>query len=102
MTVWFGTNEKTWNVYTLVEQRIRVAARRVRVADLCLISRDAPREQVVTTPPLLCVEILTPEDRLPRAARVMDDYARMGVPNLWLFDPIDRVAYVYSTEASSS
>jgi Uma2 family endonuclease len=98
LTMWFGSNEKAWNVYSLVEQRIRVAPRRVRIADICLVRRDAPREQVVVTPPLLCVEILSPEDRLPRAARVMEDYARMGVPNLWLLDPIDRVAYIYTSE----
>src|ERR1700678_2727257 len=98
LTICFGNNEKVWNVYTLVEQRIRVAQRRVRIADICLIRRNAPREQVIVTPPLLCVEILSPEDRLPRAARVMEDYARMGVPNLWLLDPKDRVAYNYSSE----
>ena len=96
LTIWFGNNEKAWNVYTLVEQRIRVAPRRVRIADVCLVSRDAPKEQVTVTPPLLCVEILSPEDRLPRAARVMEDYARMGVKNLWLLDPQDRVAYEYT------
>jgi Uma2 family endonuclease len=95
---WFFTNEKAWNVYSLVEQRIRVAQRRVRIADVCLVSRNDPKEQVIITPPLLCVEILSPEDRLPRAARVMEDYARMGVPNLWLLDPKDRVAYNYSSD----
>jgi Uma2 family endonuclease len=98
LTIWFGNNEKTWNVETLVEQRIRVASGRVRIADICLISRDAPKEQVTITPPLLCVEILSPEDRLPRAARVMEDYARMGVANLWLLDPKDRVAYDYASD----
>jgi Uma2 family endonuclease len=98
LTIWFGNNEKVWNVYTLVEQRIRVAQRRVRIADICLIRRNAPREQVIVTPPLLCVEILSPEDRLPRAARVMEDYARMGVPNLWLLDPKDQVAYNYASD----
>ena len=98
LTAWFFNNAKTWNIYAIVEQRIRVTARRVRIADLCLLSRDAPKEQVVLTPPILCVEILSPEDRLPRAARVMEDYARMGVPNLWLLDPEDRVAYIYTSE----
>ncbi len=98
LTAWFYSQEKAWNVCTLVEQRIRVAPRRVRIADICLISRDAPKEQVTVTPPLLCVEILSPEDRLPRAARVMEDYARMGVPNLWLLDPHDRVAYNYTSD----
>jgi len=96
IAAWFFNNEKAWDVYCIVEQRIRVVPRRVRIADICLVRRDAPKEQVTVTPPLLCVEILSPEDRLPRAARVMDDYARMGVPNLWLLDPQDRVAYIYS------
>ena len=98
LTAWFFNNAKTWNIYAIVEQRIRVTAHRVRIADVCLISRDAPKEQVLTTPPLLCVEILSPEDRLPRAARVMEDYARMGVPNLWLLDPKDHVAYIYASD----
>jgi Uma2 family endonuclease len=95
LTAWFFNKAKTWNIYAIVEQRIRVTTRRVRIADICLIRRDAPREQVIVTPPLLCVEILSPEDRLPRAASVMEDYARMGVANLWLLDPKDRVAYIY-------
>jgi Uma2 family endonuclease len=28
----------------------------------------------------------------------MEDYARMGVPNLWLLDPKDRVAYIYASD----
>jgi len=95
----FYNNEKAWNVISVVEQRIRVASNRVRICDVCLISRDSPRESVTQTPPLACIEILSPEDRLPRAAKVMEDYARMGVQNLWLLDPIDRIAYVYTAEA---
>lgn len=98
LTFWAMTHEKQWNVYALIEQRIRVASTRVRIADLCLVSRDAPKEQVTVTPPLLCVEILSPEDRLYRAVRVMEDYAQMGVLNLWLLDPLDRVAYIYTSK----
>jgi Uma2 family endonuclease len=96
LIMWFGRHESEWNIVTVVEQRIRVAAKRVRIADICLLHRSAPREQVTQTPPLLCIEILSPEDRLPRAAKVMDDYARMGVANLWLLDPVDRIGYVYT------
>ncbi len=96
LIMWFGKNESEWSIVTVVEQRIRVAPRRVHVADICLLRKDSPREQVTLTPPLVCIEVLSPEDRLPRAARVMDDYARMGVPNLWLLDPVDRIGYVYT------
>ena len=34
-----------------------------------VIDRDAPDEQIITHPPLLCVEILSREDRMPRFER---------------------------------
>jgi len=56
-------NEKSWSTQTIVEQRIRVAARRVRICDVAVLRADAPREQVTTTPPLICIEILSPARR---------------------------------------
>ena len=38
---------------------------------------------------------MSPEDRIPRATRALADYFLMGVPNIWLVDPIRRVAYIY-------
>src|ERR1700752_2511465 len=62
--IWFGTREKDWNIHTISEMRIRVRPTRVRIADICLISRNEPVEQVATRPPLVVVEILSPEDRI--------------------------------------
>ena len=39
------------------------------------------------------------KDRLPRVLKVLDDYVTMGVPNLWILDPIERVAYLYKDGA---
>jgi hypothetical protein len=36
---------------------------------------------------------MSPEDRLPRAVLVLADYLAMGVPNIWLIDPLRHVAY---------
>jgi Uma2 family endonuclease len=99
LAAWFIHREKGWNLRAVVELRTRVTPTRVRIPDVCLLRRDAPREPVTLTPPLLCIEILSPEDRLPRVLKVLDDYVTMGVPNLWLLDPIDRVAYIYKDGA---
>ena len=53
-------NEKSWSTQTIVEQRIRVAARRVRICDVAVLRADAPREQVTTTPPLIFIPISCP------------------------------------------
>ena len=92
---WFMSQEKLWNVVAVPEQRTQVSAGRVRIPDVCLIRADIPREQVTQTPQLLCVEVLSPEDRLPRTTKVLDDFAAMGVQHLWIIDPRDRVGYIY-------
>src|SRR3984957_8483308 len=95
LTILFGAHELDWNGWGVPDLRTRAPPPRVRTPDVCLLRRDAPREPVTLTPPLLCIEILSPEDRLPRVLKVLDDYVTMGVPNLWIFDPADRVAYIY-------
>ena len=97
ISVYFGTREREWNIQGITEQRIRVAVDRVRICDLVLLRADAPREAVTQTAPLLCLEILSPEDRLSRAKNVLADYLAMGVQNIWLIDPIRRSAFTYDT-----
>ncbi len=98
LAMYFVAKEKLWALTTVVEQRIRVAQTRVRICDLAILRADAPREKVTETPPLLCIEILSPEDRLSRAERVLADYRAMGVQNIWLIDPIRRSAHRFDAD----
>ena len=91
----FGNREKEWNLQGVIEQRIRISDDRLRVCDLVLLRADARRERVITTPPLVCIEILSPEDRLSRAKEVLGDYLRFGVQNSWLIDPLRRAAFTF-------
>ncbi len=97
---WFLNHEREWNIESIPEQRTRVSKSRVRIPDVCLVSRDIPVEQVTVTPPLLCVEVLSPEDRLARITKRLDDFADMGVPNLWIIDPAQRIGYIYTSPNS--
>jgi Uma2 family endonuclease len=91
----FNLNAKAWSTDVTVEQRIQVRTGSVRVCDVAIMRADAPREEIITVAPLICVEVLSPEDRIPRAKLVMADYLAMGVPNIWLIDPIRRAAYTF-------
>ena len=73
--------------------RLRVSPGRIRVADLCVYLKD-PKESVPSTPPFLCIEILSPEDRMSRLQVRINDYLAMGVPWVWVLDPETRQAYV--------
>ena len=91
--------EIEWNVLGLPEQRMRVSATRIRIPDVCIVSRNQSREQILTTPPLACLEILSEGDTLRTTQPRLEDYRTFGVPNLWIFDPSNREAYIYENGA---
>ena len=82
------------DVYAFIETRVRISETRYRVPDVCVFVDQEPDEQVFTRPPFLCVEILSPEDRMSRVMAVVQDYLQMGTPNVWILDPWNRQAYV--------
>jgi Uma2 family endonuclease len=77
----------------LTEMRVQVKPTRFRIPDICVTIGD-PGEEVFTTPPFLCVEILSPEDRMSRVETRINDYLEMGVAFVWVLDPQTRQAYV--------
>jgi len=99
LTGWFLQHRQEWQLHVLVEMRVRVSEERVRIPDVCLVSRGQPIEQVLTKPPLAVIEILSPEDRISRYNERLADYRQMGIPNIWVIDPANRVGYDCSTAA---
>jgi Uma2 family endonuclease len=94
LTIWFGNHEREWHIRVLVEQRIRVSARRYRIPDVCVLDRNQPIEPVSTRPPLIFIEILSKDDSLRDIRERVDDYLNFGVPHVWMLDPVLRKAYV--------
>jgi Uma2 family endonuclease len=87
-----------WGITVLVEQRVQVTATRFRIPDICVIQGPKPAEQILTKPPFVCIEILSPEDRWPRTQQRIDDYLAMGVPYVWVIDPVTKQAYSITKE----
>ena len=83
------------SLFVVVEQRIRISANRYRVPDVCATLGE-PDEDVFTRPPLLCVEILSPEDRAGRIQSKIADYLKFGVRYIWVIDPRKHEAFIYT------
>ncbi len=66
---------------------MKVAANRYRVPDVTLLSRTAPREQIITHAPLAVFEILSPEDTTSRMLVKLAEYEQMGIAAIWLIEP---------------
>ena len=89
----FTNNIDGWGVFGLTEQRVQVAARKFLVPDVCVLSLGSPAEDIVTHPPLIAIEIMSPEDTMRRAANKAAAYRDFGVEHVWVIDPNARVAY---------
>jgi Uma2 family endonuclease len=93
----FRNNRKEWGVLAMGDQRVQTSAEHYRVADLCVIRDSDPYELIIQTPPLLYVEILSRGDSLGELQERVDDYAGMGVANIWAIDPWKRLGYYASS-----
>jgi Uma2 family endonuclease len=94
LAIWFGNRQRDWGIRVLVEQRVRVSPHRFRIPDVCVLRRNQPIEPVFTQPPLICIEILSKDDRLRDMQERVDEYLNFGVPDVWILDPVSRKAYV--------
>jgi Uma2 family endonuclease len=54
------------------------------------VSRISPQPDVLTEPPLLVIEILSPDDTYSDLQERCEDYRRMGVETMWIIDPKTR------------
>jgi Uma2 family endonuclease len=90
--VLFYGKRAEWQIRVVTETRVQVKETRFRVPDVCVLAGDAPTEQILRHPPLLCIEVLSPNDTIARMRERIRDYLEMGVRQVWLLDPASRSA----------
>lgn len=93
LVVWFHRHRHDWNIRVYPELRVQVSPTRYRVPDVCVLDRSLPREPIITHPPLICIEILSPEDTMARTLERVADYRGFGVANIWIVDPETEKGY---------
>lgn len=92
---WFSNHKKEWGVIAGVETRTQVAPNRVRLPDVVVLKRGR-YPQTLVDPPLIVIEILSPDDSYVETKRLAVDYQTMGIKNIWLFDPETRTAEMWN------
>jgi len=94
LTAIFNANMDAWKIVAGPELRTRVAFTRVRIPDVCVMRSSDPADPVVQVAPLICIEVLSPEDSLRSQRDRVEDYLRMGVEHIWLIDPVSRETHI--------
>jgi Uma2 family endonuclease len=74
--------------------RVQVSPTRIRVPDVTIIKKSQFQGEIFTSPPHLCIEILSKDDTLEGMQEKINDYLRFGIPYIWIIDPRLRKGYI--------
>jgi Uma2 family endonuclease len=76
--------------------RIRVSPTRYRIPDVSVWLAGDIGDKIPTKPPFLAIEVLSPEDRMTRIQPKIAEYLSIGVEWIWVVDPIEKNALIFS------
>ena len=98
LIVYFATRRKEWGVRAYPEQRVQVSPTRFRIPDVTVIRLSQEQGEIFTSPPHLCIEILSRDDTMQYMQQKIDDYLTFGVPYVWIINPRNQKGYVVTTD----
>ena len=78
------------------ELRSQVGATRVQLPYISVYAGEEPEGQVPSQPPLVAIEILSPDDRYADLMQKFEEYKIWRVPYIWLVDPERRKLHAYT------
>ena len=86
--------QPSYPVFTGVEVRLRLAADLYRIPDISMWEGAEP-EKLPSSPPLLAVEVVSPDDRVNDLLQKLEQYRVWGVRHIWLVEPELKQIHVY-------
>ena len=89
-TVLFYLKRDEWGVEVFPELRTQTQARRFRVPDVLVVRTGDSFQRYITRPPLIAIEVLSPEDTLRALQAKSEEYRSFGIENIWIIDPEKR------------
>ncbi len=93
---WFAMHMDEWSIMPLPEVRTRVTSSNFRLPDVAITHLGPIRGKTQDAPPLIAIEILSPDDRISDLSDRATDFSRMGVEHIWLIDPETRETFSWA------
>jgi Uma2 family endonuclease len=93
LTTLFNNHRRDWGVYALPEQRVQTQKTHFRVPDIAILREGSKREGILKRPPLLVIEVQSPDIPLRKTELKSLEYLQFGIEHVWVIDPYARVAY---------
>jgi Uma2 family endonuclease len=101
LAAYFFRRRKAWGIRSYTELRVKVRAGKYMIPDICIVPESTPREPLLTTPPLLWIEILSPDDRHVRVTKKIKDALAMGCAHVWVIDPETLESEVHTPQGTT-
>jgi len=87
LAAYFFKRRNNWNIHVYTEVRYRIRRGKYMMPDLAIVRDAEPEGEFLTVPPLIWIEILSPEDRHVRVNRKVKEVLDFGAPYVWVIDP---------------
>jgi Uma2 family endonuclease len=79
----------------LPELTVKIREREWLVPDVAIMLRSQIQRPYALDPVFLCIEILSPDDRLAETFTKCEQYHLWGVAHCWVVDPEKKAAWIY-------
>jgi Uma2 family endonuclease len=89
----FETLRKRLSVFVYPELRLKLREGLVLIPDVCVYWPGRAPTRFPDVPPLVAIEIMSPDDRLTAVREKLEEYRAWGVKHVWLVDPHSRRMY---------
>lgn len=66
-----------------------------RIPDISVFAGREPTDAFPDTPPLVAIEIVSPDDRTSETLKKFEEYRHWGVTHIWLIDPLEKTFFSY-------
>jgi Uma2 family endonuclease len=87
LAAYFFRSRKQWGLNVYTEQRNLIRPGKYKLPDVGVVMGARPTAQILEQPPLLAIEILSPEDKPLRVDRTIAEWLDFGVRYVWVIDP---------------
>jgi Uma2 family endonuclease len=93
LVAFFVALRKKFPIFVCPELRLKLRTGLYLIPDVAVFHPTEPKAPVPDAPPLLAIEILSPDDRLTAVREKLQQYKNWGVPHVWLVDPHSKRMY---------
>jgi Uma2 family endonuclease len=95
----FWPLRQSHRLFVCSETRMQLAPDLFRIPDVAVFAGKEPDERVPSHPPMVVIEIISPDDRYSDVLEKLAEYRHWGVPHIWVIDPHRRTFASYDAGA---